>query len=388
METLRFVMASSFYPPYHLGGDAVHVKYLAEALSRQGHEVHVMHSLDAYYVKRKDAEPKEQIDSNVTVHSLKSPHGRFTPVKVYGLGSSNFITRNFSQIVKLVDPDVVHHHNISLLGHNLFRKYGNYLQLYTAHDYWLKCQRNDLMNRHTVCETYDCISCALRSGRPPQLWRKKLKTNDLGCVICPSEYMQSQLREIVSHSKVLHNFVPEPPENIKVSGHEDYYLFIGLMEPHKGVLKLLDAFVDNQKKLLFVGKGSLGQIVSDRIKKDNLAPRIQYLNWVEDKWPLLKDAKAVIIPSLWPENCPLVALEAMSVGTPVITSDMGGTKEVASMISPDLVLDTIALDKSLEDIPSPAFSREMVIKTFQDNFSEARYLKRYIDLAMGEAECI
>ena len=46
-------MTSTFYPPYHIGGDAVHVKYLAEELAKRGHEVHILHSIDAYNVKRK-----------------------------------------------------------------------------------------------------------------------------------------------------------------------------------------------------------------------------------------------------------------------------------------------------------------------------------------------
>jgi len=35
METLKFVMTAAFYPPYHLGGDANHVRYLAEAWWRK-----------------------------------------------------------------------------------------------------------------------------------------------------------------------------------------------------------------------------------------------------------------------------------------------------------------------------------------------------------------
>src|SRR5436309_453666 len=41
METLKFVMTAAFYPPYHLGGDANHVRYLAEALEAQGDVPHV-----------------------------------------------------------------------------------------------------------------------------------------------------------------------------------------------------------------------------------------------------------------------------------------------------------------------------------------------------------
>ena len=44
METAKILMVSTFYPPYHLGGDAIHVKYLADELSKAGHEVHVIHS--------------------------------------------------------------------------------------------------------------------------------------------------------------------------------------------------------------------------------------------------------------------------------------------------------------------------------------------------------
>src|SRR5881628_2265500 len=52
METLKFVMTAAFYPPYHLGGDANHVRYLAEALVAQGHEVHVEYSPAALAIKR------------------------------------------------------------------------------------------------------------------------------------------------------------------------------------------------------------------------------------------------------------------------------------------------------------------------------------------------
>ena len=54
METAKILMVSTFYPPYHLGGDAIHVKYLADELSKAGHEVHVIHSLDAYNLKKNE----------------------------------------------------------------------------------------------------------------------------------------------------------------------------------------------------------------------------------------------------------------------------------------------------------------------------------------------
>jgi hypothetical protein len=43
MESLRFLLTSSFYPPYHIGGADIHVCYPAQELVKRGHEVHVMH---------------------------------------------------------------------------------------------------------------------------------------------------------------------------------------------------------------------------------------------------------------------------------------------------------------------------------------------------------
>ncbi len=41
------------------------------------------------------------------------------------------------------------------------RNKNGYLNLYTAHDYWLRCQRNDLMkNNSAVCEEPSCFSCS------------------------------------------------------------------------------------------------------------------------------------------------------------------------------------------------------------------------------------
>ena len=74
MESLRFVMTTSFYPPYHLGGDAVHVYYLANELAKIGHEVHVIHSIDAYNLKRSTS-PSNDFDNHEIVWHWKPRRG-------------------------------------------------------------------------------------------------------------------------------------------------------------------------------------------------------------------------------------------------------------------------------------------------------------------------
>ena len=43
---------------------------------------------------------------------------------------------------------------------------------------------------------------------------------------------------------------------------------------------------------------------------------------------LVARAKVTVYPSQWPENCPLSVIESISLGTPVIGSDMGGIPEL------------------------------------------------------------
>jgi glycosyltransferase involved in cell wall biosynthesis len=140
METLTFLMTSTFYPPYHIGGDAVHVKYLAEELAKRGHEVHILHSIDAYNVKRKKI-PAQTETNGVYIRQVKT-HFNYTSYAAYFSGNSSKISKQFENLVKEIKPDVVHHHNISLLGYNLLKKQRNYRNIYTAHDYWLICQQN------------------------------------------------------------------------------------------------------------------------------------------------------------------------------------------------------------------------------------------------------
>ena len=47
-EPLSFCMVTTFYPPYHFGGDAMYAYRLTNALARRGHRVTVVHSQDAY----------------------------------------------------------------------------------------------------------------------------------------------------------------------------------------------------------------------------------------------------------------------------------------------------------------------------------------------------
>ena len=279
METLKFLFTTSFYPPYHLGGDAIHVKYLAEELARNGHEVHILQSIDAYRLKRNNYKSIEQEpdSKNIQVHRIESPLKIIDPLMVYTFGRSFYVQKTFSELLKNIHPDVVHHHNISLLGYSILKKQFPYLSLYTAHDYWLICPTNNLLrNKKEICNTKMCYSCTLNSKRFPQFWRNSKSFNraisSIDLLISPSDYVRIELaKEIHVKSITMPNFAPKSPKEVTPSEYSNYFLFVGMLEKHKGILNLLNLFkvYKNEIKahLVIAGGGSLSNYIRDFIEK-------------------------------------------------------------------------------------------------------------------------
>ena len=84
---LRFAMVTTFYPPANFGGDGHAVRRLAHALARRGHEVHVIHDLDAFRsLTSKPERAPLQEPEGVHVHALQSPLGVLSPLATQQLG--------------------------------------------------------------------------------------------------------------------------------------------------------------------------------------------------------------------------------------------------------------------------------------------------------------
>jgi glycosyltransferase involved in cell wall biosynthesis len=386
LETLTFLQTSSFYPPYHLGGDALHVNYLAEELVKLGHKVHVLYSKDAYRVKRKKTDVLDNSTSVIT-HTIDTPLN-YTAYSAYLLGESSRITKTFQSLVKTAKPNVVHHHNISLLGYPLLKKQTQYVNLYTAHDFWLICQQNNLLRNGEICTQSKCFWCNLKNARTPQLWRRGEKIGKLSkqidLMICPSNFLKTKISERFSiNMTVLPNFVPSPPKKIEPSGFFNYFLYAGLLEDHKGIMNLVRAFKESNvdAKLVVAGTGRLFNAIQQFIRIHDLEGKILLLGWVEHNslYSLLKDANALLIPSICAENAPLSALEALSVGTPVIASNVGGLPEILQHVDRQLIYaNKEALISLLREFSKEQYADEKLKTVYQANFSPQAYVKDYL----------
>ena len=116
--------------------------------------------------------------------------------------------------------------------------------------------------------------------------------------------------------------------------YQKYFLFYGAIEPKKNVFRLIKAFKKAMTdcKLVIVGKNgsyhSKESELFDQLNKEKYKNiiRIPYLD-IKYLISLIKASKAVIFPSLY-EGFGLPVLEAMQLGTPVITSNRGSLSEI------------------------------------------------------------
>ena len=109
-------------------------------------------------------------------------------------------------------------------------------------------------------------------------------------------------------------------------------LFVGQLEPHKGVLVLVEAlrFLTVPVSVTIVGDGSQKDVVMERALALPNRVNVSFVGAIshDEVLRLMIEHDMLVFPSLVVENCPGVLLEALSVGLPVIASDVGGVREL------------------------------------------------------------
>jgi len=402
---LRFAMITTFYPPYHFGGDANYVRQLAHILVKRGHEVDVIHDIDAYRLLSGNPDPDPLTEPpGLQVFGMQSPVGALSCVATQQLGHPLVHGRKIARILRDRQYHVIHYHNISLIGGPGILGYGDAIKIYTAHEHWLVCPTHVLWRHNREpCNERQCLRCCLHYRRPPQLWRKsgllsrQMRHVDEFCSL--SHFSAKKHREYGFHRdmEILPSFIPDagPVKAADIeaqrSGSRPYFLFVGRLEKIKGLQDVIPFFRNKPPAdLLIVGGGEYEATLRAAAGD---AENIQFLGKMDPELlqPLYAAAIAVILPSICYEVFPLVALEAFREGTPIIARNLGPFPEIIEASNAGLLFDSgTELGRAVHRMANDSDFRHKAgtaaATAFDRYWSETAYTRTYFKLIRRIAE--
>jgi glycosyltransferase involved in cell wall biosynthesis len=399
---MKFCMLTTFFGSHSFGGDAAFVDRLSRTLARLGHEVHVIHCRDAFEVSRGDQTPRAYVPApGVRTHELSSPFGPLSPLATHQTGHPLFKARAIRRLFREVRPDVVHFHNLSLIGGPglLAVPAHGAVKLMTAHEHWLVCPLSVLWKLDSgVCETPECVRCCVNAGRPPQVWRKtglmSRSLRHLDALICPSRSTRFEhaRRGIEAETVHLPYFLPHdytglPPVPIP-RFERPYVAAAGRLEKIKGFQDAIDAMRRlPEVDLRIAGSGGFEAALRERARGMANVHFEGRLN-AASLAALFRGAKSVVVPSLVYETFGYVVLEAFDVGTPVVVRNLGALPELVEESRGGLVFDdtegmSAAIARVVDDPRLRRILGENGRSARHEVWSEANHLERYFDLIDG-----
>lgn len=375
---MRILMLAQFYPPT-IGGEEQHVRNLSLGLVARGHDVAVATFGHAGL-------PAYEDDQGVRVYRV---HGLIEKMdRLHSDPSRRHappcpdpgVVGALQRVIARERPDVVHAHNWLVHSFVPLKPWSKARLALTLHDYGLRCAQKRLMyHGATPCSgpgLFKCLGCAADKygamvGVPTTLanWVMGVPERAAVDMFVPVSNAVAVGNGLVGADlpyDVIPNFVPDSVADLHGGVEslldelpdEDFILFVGDLDRDKGVHILLEAYseLEDAPPLVLIGRPRAG---TPTVFPPNVVVRT---NWPHDAvmgaW---SRSMLAVVPSVVPDSCPTVAIEAMATGRPVIASNIGGLTdqvvegETGLLVPPN---DPAALRAALERLLADPSLRE------------------------------
>ena len=242
---------------------------------------------------------------------------------------------NFQSSIEAFNPDLVHVHNtFPGISTNDIKRLG-YPKILTLHNFRFICANGTLFRSGLECN--DCIG----RSKFPALLHKCYRNSSMATlpivivqsgnrlqkflqcfqkIVIVNEEIIEKLKNDgiqIDNASVLPNYVVDPLVR-DLGQSRQGYVFCGRLTQEKGISWLLERWPQSGPVLDVFGSGPEELLVSG-YERGNI--NIRGLVGRDSLLEALSNYRALILPSLWAEGSPLVVIEALSLGLPVLAHE-------------------------------------------------------------------
>jgi glycosyltransferase involved in cell wall biosynthesis/MoaA/NifB/PqqE/SkfB family radical SAM enzyme len=380
---MKIVKVIHGYPMLYNAGSEVYSQTICHELSSR-HEVHVFTREENAFQPDHTLRVAKDIDKpEITLHMVNNPRYK-DRYRATG------VDEQFATVLDDVQPDIVHVGHLNHLSTSLVQKAVDreIPIVYTLHDYWLMCPRGQFMQMFpedkskiwTACDGQEDRKCAERCYARYFAGSEEDRETDIQYWTTWVARRMKHIREMVDLVDVfiaparylLNRYQTEfgiPKEKLiyldygfdrmrmanrqRVDGEPFTFGYIGTHIPAKGIHHLIEAFNQVRGAKLRIWGRARGQDTAalKRIGEGN--PNIEWMAEYKNEdivQDVLNHCDAIVVPSIWAENSPLVIHEAQQAKVPVITANTGGMSEYVYHHVNGLLFDPCSVESLREQL--------------------------------------
>lgn len=314
---MRIALVHSFYSSEQPSGENNLVLDQAGALTDAGHEVLLL-----------------------SRHTDQEQQLGFYPLRA-GFRVATGIGPDPTERLAAFGPDIVHVHNLlPNIGTRWMARWDGPI-VQSLHNYRAFCANGLLFREGGPC--FECpdrgslrsvIHGCYRGSRaatiPLAISRNGpaiASLSHLSAVVTTSASSDALIRQLAPgiNTRLIRNFIRDDESAVPVVEPADSWIALGRLSPEKGFLELIGDWPDGEA-LDLIGDGPQRPAVESAAAARGLrfTPSIPR----EEMRSRLARYQALIFPSRWPEVAPLIVVEAMRLGLPVIAHELNGVSQL------------------------------------------------------------
>ena len=186
--------------------------------------------------------------------------------------------------------------------------------------------------------------------------------------------------EVINNPVDIRTLKAKAEEKMACECPDEYIVYVGRLATSKRHDRAIDAYYKSEMKAHFciVGEGERREAIERQVEALSLKEQIHLCGFQNNPYPIIKGARLLVLTSDY-EGLPTVLIEALSLGTAVVSVDCpSGPREILAEAMPECLVplddEEALLRAMLEQMRAPSSIPEVLLERFEPQGIAGKYL--------------